>query len=100
MVYADDAVVHHAHDLTLGAFLRQHYAYGRGAALLRQRAQIHGYGPLPLEPASFYWALLRSPARAAGLRERTRRTALLALSQLANAAGYFRVGTNPRRAIP
>lgn len=89
-VYRPEAVVHHAHALTLGGFLRQHRAYGRGAALLRTRARAHGYGPLALEPASFYWKLLASSARASG-RDRWRQSALLALSQIANAAGYLEV---------
>jgi GT2 family glycosyltransferase len=87
-VYAPEAVVRHAHDLTLAGFLRQHYAYGRGSALLRQRALAHGYGPLPLERASFYWELLRYPQRACGVRGRAEQSLLFLLSQLATAAGY------------
>lgn len=108
--YAPDAVVQHAHAMTLSEFLRQHYAYGRGAALLRERALAHGYGPLPLERVSFYWELLRYPQRASGSADRWRQSVLFALSQVANAAGYFRVGlagtsngpqaTNPGRIDP
>jgi len=89
-VYAPAAVVRHAHDLTLGGFVRQHYAYGCGAALLRRRALAHGYGPVPLERASFYWDLLRYPRRTAEADARVQQSFLFLLSQLANAAGYFR----------
>lgn len=87
--YAPEALVLHAHDLTFAGFLRQHHAYGRGAALLRQRALARGYGPLPLEPASFYWQLVSHPLRARNERAQLERSLLFLLSQAANAAGYF-----------
>ena len=61
LVYAPEAKVYHAHDMTLQKFIRQHLAYGRGAAILRRRALDRGYGPIDIEPASFYWNLLRYP---------------------------------------
>lgn len=86
--FAPEAVVYHAHDMTLREFVRQHHAYGRGAALLRRRADAQGYGPLPLERPSFYWDLLAYPLRGSGATARVRTTLLFALSQAANAAGY------------
>jgi len=42
MIYAEDAVIYHAHELTLRKFCRQHYAYGQGAYRYHQiRAQRH-----------------------------------------------------------
>ena len=64
-------------------FLRQHFNYGRGAAHFHR---IRASRPIP-EPASFYRELILHPWRA-GERERVRTSALLALSQAANAAGY------------
>jgi GT2 family glycosyltransferase len=93
LAYAPEALVYHAHPLTLPTFLRQHYAYGRGAAVLRRRALVHGYGPLPLGRASFYWALLRYPARVPNARKRAQQTVLFALSQIANTAGYLLTAT-------
>jgi len=87
--YAPEALVLHAHGLTFAGFLRQHYAYGRGAALLRQRALAHGYGPLPLEPASFYWQLVCHPLHRADDRARLQQALLFLISQGANAAGYL-----------
>lgn len=89
LVYAAEVLVRHAHALTLLTFLRQHFAYGRGAAHLRLRALFHGYGPLPLGRASFYWDLLRYPQNKAEEGERTAQAALFLLSQAANTAGYF-----------
>ena len=83
IVAADDAVVEHSHDLTLRGFVRQHFAYGRGAymyrardAPARERATVRFYRELVTEP------LRRRSPRALPL------TAALALSQLATAAGY------------
>lgn len=89
LVYAPEVLVRHAHALTLVAFLRQHFAYGRGAAHLRRRALFHDYGPLPLGRASFYWDLLSYPQRRLNERERAHQTVLFVLSQIANAAGYL-----------
>jgi len=89
--FVPEAVVYHAHDLSLREFVRQHYGYGRGAALLRRRADAQGYGPLPLERASFYLELLRYPLRGPGVSARYRTSLLFAVSQVANAAGYFDV---------
>ncbi|MGH7565821.1 MAG: glycosyltransferase family 2 protein, partial [Gemmatimonadota bacterium] len=81
--YAPGAIVRHAHRLSLRGFLRQHFTYGRGAARFHR---IRGSGPIP-EPASFYRELILYPWRDER-RGRARMSALLALSQIANAAGY------------
>lgn len=93
LVYVPEAIVFHAHHMNIKKFVRQHVAYGRGAAVLRRRAMERGYGPLPLERSSFYWDLLRYPQRAPGIRERGAASALFAVSQVANAVGYFQVRT-------
>ena len=89
LVYVPEAIVFHAHHMTLRKFVMQHLAYGRGAALLRRRALERGYGPVPLERSSFYWDLLRYPQRAAGIRNRPVTSTLFAVSQVANTVGYF-----------
>ena len=86
--FAPEAVVHHAHDLGPATFWRQHFDYGRGAcAFRRARAQRDGV-TISFERPLFYADLVRAPLR----RERSPRAvalaALLALAQLANAAGY------------
>lgn len=81
--YTPEAVVHHSHQLGLRSFLTQHFTYGRGAA---QFHQLRGSPPVP-EPASFYGDLLLYPWRGR-FRGRAWMSALLALCQVANAAGY------------
>jgi len=81
--YAPDAIVRHAHRLGPRSFLRQHFTYGRGAARFHR---IRESTPIP-EPASFYRELILYPWREQR-RGRARMSALLALSQMANAAGY------------
>ncbi len=56
-----DAVVRHAHALTLRSFLRQHFAYGRGARLFRRVRRSTGR-PVRIDPG-FYIASLRHAAR-------------------------------------
>ena len=78
-----NAVVRHAHPLTLRTFLRQHYNYGRGAALFHQRS---AKGP---EPLSFYLNLLRHPMQIEDGMRRWRQVCLMIASQLAVASGFL-----------
>ena len=90
VTYAPEAVVHHARPSDLVSFWHQHFGYGRGAwRFHRARAQRRS-GRLRDE-LGFYRTLARSlreylgeppPKRAAAL------LGLLALWQVANAAGY------------
>jgi GT2 family glycosyltransferase len=117
LLYAPEVLVYHAHALTFLGFLRQHFAYGRGAAWLRRRALFHGYGPLPLGRASFYWDLLSYPQRrsnntefssnrpgrgsnpaerSSNKTERALLTFLFVLSQIANTSGYLWVSARER----
>jgi glycosyltransferase involved in cell wall biosynthesis len=88
LVYAPEAVVHHAHALTLRGYARQHLDYGRGAAQLHRGRAANGRGPLRLEPPGFYLGLLRYPVGRARRRDAPLLAALLALSQVATAAGF------------
>lgn len=83
ILYAPTAIVHHAHCLGLRTFLRQHFNYGRGAARFHR---IRESAPIP-EPPSFYRELILYPWRERH-RGRARQSALLAVSQVANVAGY------------
>jgi GT2 family glycosyltransferase len=78
------AVVRHSHVMDARGFLAQHAGYGRGAWRFRVAQARSGRRPAPIEPA-FYDRLLREAARgSAGT------AALVAASQLANAAGFAR----------
>jgi GT2 family glycosyltransferase len=89
-VYAPEAVVNHAHSLTLRSFWRQHFQYGRGLLLFRLRkARRTGRG-LRGERAAFYLNLLRFPlGQGAGAR-RWLHAGLVVLSQVATAMGVAR----------
>jgi len=89
LVYAPDAVVGHAHPLTLGRFWRQHVNYGRGARHLHGVVDRRGSRRPKLESARFYLGLVGHPLRR-GLRDGLGQSALLALSQVAIIAGYLR----------
>jgi glycosyltransferase involved in cell wall biosynthesis len=90
MTYAPEAVVRHAHPLTLRSFWRQHFTYGRGALHFhRLRAGSRDEQPDPT-PVSFYLKLVGSPLSRAEVRRRLSLTVLLALAQAATMAGYWR----------
>ena len=90
LIHAPEVVVYHAHDMTLREFIRQHLAYGQGAAILRRCIAEYGYTVIPPgAKKSFYWSLLRYPWRAPEMGSPWEETALFTLSQVANVAGYF-----------
>jgi hypothetical protein len=88
MVYAPEALVYHAHTLTFRTFVRQHFRYGRGAFSFHQARTQRGQSRIRLESASFYMNLLRYPTSQAQCKVWSS-AALLFLSQVANAAGFF-----------
>jgi glycosyltransferase involved in cell wall biosynthesis len=75
IAYEPRANVLHHHRQDLGQLWRQHYGYGRAAVQVRARS-----GGLGVEPLSFYRRLLAAPTPAL--------SGLLALTQVANAAGF------------
>jgi GT2 family glycosyltransferase len=82
ITYTRDAIVHHAHAMTLKAFLRQHFDYGRGAFRFHREAEHAQDGQLRTV-LGFYGSmprLLRENGRA-GVTD-------VALWQAANAAGF------------
>lgn len=89
MTYAPEAVVFHAHPLTLRSFWRQHFNYGRSALRFHQVRAQRRAGRIKIEPLSFYCNLLYYPLS----REKTNRGLLLSMllvtSQIANTAGFF-----------
>ena len=89
IAWIEDAVVEHRHALSLTTFLRQHFAYGRGAYLFHRRRRKRGSGRLR-EDVGFYSSsrgLLVRPALA-GSRPMSM-LGLLVLWQVANTAGFF-----------
>lgn len=88
MLYADEAVVHHAHALGLRSFCRQHFNYGRGAFHLHCARAKRGERPLRVEPPHFYSRLVGYPFGRAPLARALPLAALMALSQAVYVIGY------------
>lgn len=91
LIYAPDAVVRHGHHLTLRSFWRQHVNYGRGA---RRFHRVRGGGGTG-KPPSFYARLVTFPLTRADADRRLTLAALLALTQVATATGYWRERLRP-----
>ena len=92
MAFSPDAIVWHAHGMTLETFRQQHFGYGRGSFLFRvARARIR-QSSFTLEPFGFYWKMLASPfSRLGHSNYRTGLlVALLMISQIATTAGFAR----------
>ena len=87
LAYVPDAIVRHAHRLTFGGFIRQNFAYGRGAYLFHREQARRWQTRIRLEP-SFYRALVRTALRRERGMRRLQLLALLGVWQLANAAGF------------
>jgi GT2 family glycosyltransferase len=98
LLLVEDAVVDHRHELTLARYWRQHYAYGRGAfGFHRSRPRpAAGSGPLP-ERLAFYRDLVGYPYARERQDRRALLSLLLAVSQVATAAGYAREALAGRR---
>lgn len=89
IIYTPDAVIRHSHALTLRSFWRQHFTYGRGAFQFHQARAQRRARPLKVEPASFYFNLVRYPMHYSSWPRSMLLAALMALSQAAGTAGYF-----------
>ncbi|MBD0336287.1 MAG: glycosyltransferase [Cyanobacteria bacterium Co-bin13] len=88
MTYAPEVVIYHAHPMTLQSFWRQHFSYGRGAFRFHQARSRKGWGHFKLE-GNYYLNLLRYPFVNGQGRQGLILTAVLFVSQVANAAGFF-----------
>lgn len=88
MTFAPDAIVRHAHVLDARGFWRQHFDYGRGAYAFRRARALRDGARIALEPPRYYARLIRMPFASGDGARALRLATLLALAQLANAAGY------------
>ena len=96
--YAPDALVRHGHPLTFRTFWRQHFNYGRGAYRLHRLRARCSVRDIRVEPLAFYLRMIGYPfARASGVKAALL-AALLAIAQVANAAGFFRERARGERA--
>jgi glycosyltransferase involved in cell wall biosynthesis len=89
MAYAPDMQIKHAHHLSLAAFWRQHFNYGRGAFHFHQVRSQRQSEPIRVEPLMFYWSLLTYPRVRHPGWQAPLLTALFVLSQVANVTGFI-----------
>lgn len=96
LVFADDALVMHWHDLNLRRFTRQHFNYGRGADFLHRSRwlALHPHTPgsqrrPKLERPTFYVNLVLYPIRRERGLTALHLASLMSLSQAAYASGYL-----------
>ena len=89
IIFAPEAVVYHFHELTLRAFWRQHYGYGRGADRFYEKRARRGRGGFRPEPLGFYLNILRYPFRQACVKPPTSLAILLAMARLASFIGHM-----------
>ncbi|MEM9797442.1 MAG: glycosyltransferase [Pseudomonadota bacterium] len=87
LVHAPDAVVHHYHHLSLPKFLRQQFAYGRGARRFHRKIAGAPGGGVKMGSSGFYSGLLLHPLRKPSPRAVVT-TTLIGLAHAAMAAGY------------
>ena len=89
MSYAAEAIIHHAHAMTLHPFCRQHFNYGRGAFYFHKKRSGRGQKRMKPEPFSFYLDLLLYPLSQSRHSEAFLLVGLMFVTQLANTLGFF-----------
>lgn len=87
LAYDPDVVMYHAHESGLLTLPRQHFRYGRGAYPFWTKHPRDGRGSLRVEPLRFYLGMLRFAFASRHARP-VLLSALVLLSQIANAAGF------------
>lgn len=83
-----EAICFHSHPLTLTGFYKLHYRYGGAAKRFWANRTARGQKSIAPEASEFYLDMLRSPWKK-GLPNPLWHSALLALSQVAGALGYY-----------
>jgi len=101
ITYAPEAVVFHANPLDLRHFWRQHFGYGRGAWRFHRLRERHGHGRFRPD-WKFYRKLAIVPFAQRPRLWSLSISALMAITQLANCAGFFYESRrrNPDRSDP
>lgn len=91
MIYKPEALIYHAHDLTLLAYCKQHFNYGRGAHHFHAARAARGSGSMHKE-MKFHANLenwLIYPFRRVPISRAFTLAFLLIVWQVINAAGFF-----------
>lgn len=90
MTYAPAAIVYHFHNLSLRGFLTQHYNYGCGAFRFRQKVAKMTQKRIAFDNLGFYLRLIAYPFYKSEGHKAVLYSALLAISQIANASGAIK----------
>lgn len=96
LAYEPNAVIDHAHDLSLASFWKQHSNYGKGARKLHTTMDRREDDRPKVENFGFYLGMLTYPMRAR-LRRPFTQAFLVGLSQVAMVAGYAEAVRQERR---
>jgi GT2 family glycosyltransferase len=96
LAYAPEAVVDHYHELDARRFWLQHFRYGVGARHFHRLRAARGAEHQGMEGPGFYFGMLAFPFSRAPVAEAAALSALFALAQVANAAGYLSAGRGQR----
>lgn len=97
MQYAPEAIVRHAHRMSLGGFVSQHLNYGRGALYFHSAGERDPRASRKPESPLFYLNLLAYPLGKHKARSAIGYSALLLLSQVVYVTGYFLERIAPRK---
>ena len=87
--YVPQALIYHAHYLNFRKFWQQHFNYGCGAFFFRQLHAQRTNKTIKIEPLTFYRNLLIYPFFSQSKLFKLFLSALLVISQVANAIGFF-----------
>lgn len=98
--FVPDAVVRHRQVAGLGSFLNQHFRYGLGAAHFWSTRRASGQPGRRMQPPRFYIAMLGYPFSVEPIPRAAALSLLIAISQIANAAGYFTARAGSRTRAP
>jgi len=101
MTYAPEAVIYHCHEMTFRSFCRQHFNYGCGAWEYHKRRGRRGSGRWrnDLSFHNHLIGLLKPSFSALQRRQMMFVGGLLAVWQVANAAGFFWQALRPSRQL-
>lgn len=90
-----NAIIYHSHPLNLAGFCKLHYRYGQGAKRFWENRIARGQTATAPNVPGFYIEMLKLPWKKP-VRKPLRHSALLTLSQLTGALGYF---SNPKKRV-
>lgn len=88
LTYAPQAIVRHAHAMTLHSYCRQHFNYGSGAYHFHRTRAHRDQNKFRLESNGFYLNLLLYPLKQTPFLPGLLLIILLLVAQAANAAGF------------